>query len=211
MRKKLLLCGCFLLSGLAPNLLSAQSEEAQQLILNVEKLTQLKAILKNLYHGYEIVSKGYNTIRELTRGNFDLHRSFLDGLLEISPEVRKYKRVGDIISCQTLIVREQKRAYSHFKAEANLTISEIGYVRKVSQDLLARSLKDTEDLLVIVTAGKLRMSDDERLAAIDKIYQSISQKLSFLKAFNNRAAVLALQRAKESNDVRTTKEVLGIK
>jgi outer membrane lipoprotein-sorting protein len=38
----------------------SQSQEAQQLLLNVEKLAQLKQILKDLYKGYEIVSKGYN-------------------------------------------------------------------------------------------------------------------------------------------------------
>src|SRR5687768_8120768 len=131
MKRKLLLCGWFLLSGLAPNFLYAQSEEAQQLILNVEKLTQLKAILKNLYNGYDIISKGYNTIRELTRGNFDLHKTFLDGLLQISPEVRKYRRVGDIIRLQTFIVKEQKQAYSRFKSEENITSLELSYVKRV--------------------------------------------------------------------------------
>src|ERR1700730_18790216 len=83
-----------------PNIVKAQTQEAQQLLLNWEKLTQLKSVLKNMYEGYRIVSKGYNTIKDISQGNFTLHQVFLDGLLEVSPAVRKYKRVFDIINYQ---------------------------------------------------------------------------------------------------------------
>ena len=62
----------------------SQTDEAQQLLLNVEKLAQLKQILKDMYKGYEIVSKGYNTIKNISEGNFDLHKVFLDGLMQVS-------------------------------------------------------------------------------------------------------------------------------
>jgi hypothetical protein len=85
----------------------AQSTETQQLLLNVEKLAQLKKILSNMKKGYEIVSSGYNTIKDIFKGNFNLHDAFLNALLQVSPTVRKYKRVADIIPCQSEIVKEQ--------------------------------------------------------------------------------------------------------
>ena len=60
------------------NALYAQSTEAQQLLLNVEKLAQLKKILSNMKKGYEIVSSGYNTIKDISKGNFNLHDEFLN-------------------------------------------------------------------------------------------------------------------------------------
>ena len=45
----------------------AQSTEIQQLLLNVEKLAQLKKILSNMKKGYEIVSNGYNTIKDISK------------------------------------------------------------------------------------------------------------------------------------------------
>src|SRR5882672_6143961 len=82
-----------------------QSQEAQQLLLNWEKLTQLKKILNDMYSGYKIVYKGYTTIKDISEGSFTLHKDFLDGLLQVSPAVRKYKRVTDIISYQLKIVK----------------------------------------------------------------------------------------------------------
>ena len=68
----------------------SQSQEAQQLLLNWEKLTQFKKILKDMYAGYKIVYKGYTTIKDISEGNFDLHRDFLDGLLQVSPTEEFY-------------------------------------------------------------------------------------------------------------------------
>ena len=63
----------------------AQSTEIQQLLLNVEKLAQLKKILGNMKKGYEIISTGYNTIKDISKGNFNLHEAFLDALMQVSP------------------------------------------------------------------------------------------------------------------------------
>jgi hypothetical protein len=60
---------------------------------------------------------------------------------------------------------------------------------------------------MIITASKLRMSDAERLDAIDDIDQSVLDKLGFLRQFNNRTSILALQRAKEENDVKVVKHL----
>src|SRR5438552_2102449 len=89
---------------------NAQSYETQQLLLDVQKLAQLKQILKDMKTGYEIVSKGYSSIRDISQGNFNLHQVFLDGLLQVSPVVKNYKRVADIVSYQLRMVKEYKAA-----------------------------------------------------------------------------------------------------
>src|SRR5665647_1337454 len=107
----------------------AQSAELQQLILNIEKLAQLRKILKNIYQGYEIVSKGYNTIKDISKGTFSIHEGFLDGLMQISPSVRKYKRIADIISLQIQLVQEYKSALKRFQSSNLFNANEIGYIR----------------------------------------------------------------------------------
>src|ERR1700687_3385242 len=93
-----------------------QSQEAQQLLLDVEKLAQLKNILTDLKKGYEIVSGGYNAIKNISEGNFNLHAVFLNSLLEISPTVKKYKRIVDIVSTQLKIVSGYKTALRQLRA-----------------------------------------------------------------------------------------------
>ena len=189
---------------------SAQSAEAQQLMLNVQKLAQLKKILSNMKKGYEIVSNAYNTIKDISKGNFNLHDAFLNALLQVSPTVKKYKRVADIISCQSQIVKEYKSAFNRFKASNLFNISETNYMEEVYRNLFNKSLQDLNELTIVITAGKLRMSDDERIAAIDRIYNEISDKLVFLRSFNNEGNILAIQRGREMVDTKVSQKLNGL-
>ena len=195
---------------LAPSNIMAQSTEIQQLLLNVEKLAQLKKILNNMYQGYQIVSKGYNTIKDISKGNFNLHQVFIDGLMEVSPLVRKYKKIADIISSQAQLVKEYKTAFSRFKTSSLFNATEIKYMSNVYDNLFNKSLQNLNELAMIITAGKLRMSDDERINAIDKIYQDIGDKLIFLRTFNKENNMLAIQRGRETVDTKVSKKLNGL-
>lgn len=195
---------------ISSNALFAQSTEAQQLLLNVEKLAQLKKILSNMKKGYEIVSTGYNTIKDISKGNFNLHDAFLNALLQVSPTVRKYKRVADIITCQSQIVKEYRSAFNRFKSTNLFNSSEITYMEDVYKNLFNKSLQNLDELSIVITAGKLRMSDDERIAAIDRIYEDISDKLVFLRGFNNESSVLAVQRGRELVDTKLSEKLNGL-
>jgi hypothetical protein len=189
----------------------SQAQEAQQLLLNWEKLTQLKKILNEMYTGYKIVYKGYTTIKDISEGNFNLHKDFLDGLLEVSPAVRKYKRVSDIINYQIKIVKEYKAAFNQFRRDKNFSLEEIDYLGKVYSNLFNQSLKTLDELTMIITAGSLRMSDDERLQAIDRIYNEVVLQFSFLQDFNNSTAVLSVQREKDIQDIEISRKLYDIK
>jgi hypothetical protein len=190
--------------------ISAQSAEAQQLLLNVEKLAQLKEILANLKKGYVIVSTGYNTIRDISEGNLYLHKSFLDNLLAVSPVVKKYRKVREIITFQVSIVNEYKSAYTRFRRNGNFNAQELNYLHKVYANLFNLSVKNLDALITIITANKLRMSDDDRLKAIDRIYDEMQDKLLFVRDFNNNTAILAIQRAREKKDVKRLGNIYGI-
>ena len=205
----LVLCLSVLLIG--PSQARAQSQEAQQLILNVIKLAQLKKILNDLYQGYEIVSKGYGAIKGISESNFNLHKTFLDGLLAVNPEIAKYRRVTDIARYQLSIVKEYKSAYSSFSQSGNFSGEELEYMARVYSNLFNKSLQNLEALLMVITAGKLRMSDDERLTAIDRIFNSMEDQLSFLRSFNTQAKLLGIQRKREQYDVNTSKQLYNLK
>ncbi|KQW99481.1 hypothetical protein [Flavobacterium sp. Root420] len=199
--KKTLILTVIILLSLIPVPIRGQGQEIQQLILNIEKLTQFRQILSDMKKGYQILSGGYKTVKDMAEGNFSLHKAFLDALLQVSPVVRNYKRVGDIISLQILLVRESKTALDGFAKSNRFTQKELGYLERVYGNLLKQSLANLDELTLIVTADRLRMSDDERLAAIDRIYADMQDKVLFLQNFNDQSNMLALQRSKETNDV----------
>lgn len=187
-----------------------QSDEIQQLLLNWEKLQQFEEILNNMYVGYKILDKGYTTIKNISEGNYSLHQLFLDGLMAVNPSVRNYKRIPYIIDYQKLLIKEYKNAYGRFKQDKNFSPQEIEYMANVYNFLFQASLRNIDDLVMIITATKLRMSDDERMRAIDRIFYDMQSKVIFLRGFNNSTQLLAIQRARAANDVRTINHIYGL-
>ncbi|MFA6084229.1 TerB family tellurite resistance protein [Mucilaginibacter sp.] len=196
---------CFMLCAFSFQPSKAQDQDMMQLIFDIEKLTQFKAILSDMQQGYSILTQGYQQVKNLSQGNFNLHSVFLDGLLQVNPEVAKYARVADIIADEASILSEYKKAYRQFQGSGSFSSGELDYLARVYALLTSAALNDVNDLANILTASKLRMSDDERLSAIDRIYASSNDKLSFLRDFNRRAHVLLLQRQQERNEVNNLK------
>lgn len=178
-----------------------QSQEAQQLILNVEKLSQMKNILSDMKRGYQVVSEGYKAVSGIAKGNFSLHQVFLDGLMLVSPQVKKYRRVADIISAQKHLVTEYKSAFNHFKSSGTFSLAELDYLGAVYTELLSASLNNLDELAMVITSSSLRMSDEQRLSAIDRIFLEVEDKLLFLRDFNKNSLQLSAQREREKMDV----------
>ena len=186
----------------------AQDQEIQQLLLDVEKLSQFKRILSDMKTGYHVVMKGYTAVRDISKGNFNLHKAFLDGLLAVSPTVRKYKKISATIQLQLRIVHEFQ-SYSHrFSAAGTFSPDEILYMGRIYNNLLDQSLENISDLTTVVTAGRVRMTDAERLAQIDRIYQDTLDKLLFLRSFNNQNAILMLQRIKGREEIGDMQKII---
>ena len=209
--KKMLFSFIIAFMGIAPMKLTAQTTEVVQLLLNVEKLAQLKSILSDLKKGYDIVHTGYSTIKDLSQGNFSLHKTFLDALMEASPTVKNYYKVGKIIEYEILLVKESKKAMGRFQSSNMLKPSEISYLSSVYGNLLNLSLRNLDELANVVTSGKLRMDDEERLKAIDGIYLEMEDKLAFLKNFNTNTTILAVQRMKERREMERLQGIYNLK
>lgn len=209
--KRILITILFFFTLFSVKQVKAQEEELQQLILNLQKLNQFRAILTNMYKGYQILTKGYNTIKDLAEGNFKLHQIFLDGLLEASPTVKKYKHVGDIITLQLQLVKEYKNSFRQFLSAGVFNTGEIQYLQDVYQNLVDRSLKNLDELLMIITSGQLRMNDAERLNAIDRIYADMQDKIQFLRYFNDKTTLVIIQKKKGLKDVDDLSRLFGIK
>jgi hypothetical protein len=203
----LILTGGITASAYKANAQVSTAQDVQQLVLDIEKLTQFKAILTDMKTGYTLLTQGYNQVKDISQGNFNIHSAFLNSLMEVSPEVRKYGRIADIIEEQASIVSEYKSTLRQANSGGHFNASELIYMNRVFSQLLTQSLNNLTTLANVITAGNLRMSDAERLQTIDHIYSDTQNKLVFLRSFDNQVAILSLQREKAKNDVNTLQKL----
>jgi hypothetical protein len=186
------------------------SDDIQQLLLDVEKLSQLKQILTEMYQEYTMLYNGYEKIKGLSQGTFSLHKVFLDGLLQVSPAVSSYTKVADIISKEANLIRDYQAASSHFRQSGLFTSQELDGFTVFYESVVQRAEKDIAELTMVITGGTLRMSDGERLSAIDRIDGDVTGQLSMLHGYNNGAALQEAQRAQAAGDIGAVRGLYGI-
>jgi hypothetical protein len=114
------------------------------------------------------------------------------------------------VNAESSIVTEYKASYGRAVAGGHFTAAELRYVSNVYNAFFTKSLNCVNELSMIMTPGELRMSDAERLRAIDGIYTDISGQLGMLRTFDMDISVQDIQRAKESGDIGAIKSIYGI-
>lgn len=159
----------------------------------LQQIAALEVYAGYLKKGYKIVDGGLSTIRDITHGEFNLHNAFISSLKQVSPAIRKDARIAEIIALQVSIMK----AFASIKGNTFLSAENLGYVALVADGLIAACYDDLEELLLVITAGKLEMKDDERLSRLDKVYESMLDKSAFTQDFIGNTMQLIRQRQSE--------------
>lgn len=154
--------------------LKAQDQEIQQLLLNVQKLEQLKDLLVQMKDKYQIIQQGYQQVKSVTEGNFRLHEVFLDRLYRVSPEVKKYYRIAEIVQMQLDLVSYTRQS---IQSHSGNDFADLLYLKDVFTRLNGMGLRNLEELMLLLSDNQLQMDDAERLSAVDRIHQDMKRIL----------------------------------
>ena len=186
-----------------------------------QKETQRKYLLQQIaalqvYFGYVskgniIAKKGLNLIQDIKHGDFNLHNNYFTSLLTVNPKIKRYTKVAAIIALQISITKQTAKTIKDCKNNRQLTTAELEYLQHVFTALLDDGVQCLDKLFNLITNGQLSMKDDERIAAIDKIYADMLDKQVFTQSFGNEATGLCLQRYRDLKDVIISKKLNGLK
>ncbi|MGI8949949.1 MAG: hypothetical protein ACR2FN_00040 [Chitinophagaceae bacterium] len=186
-----------------------QQKKTQKKYL-LQQIAALQVYLDYAKKGYDIVSKGLNTIYDIKDGEFNLHETFFNSLKSVNPKIKNAVEVAEIISIQISIVNHFKAAIKMYNGSNQFNNSELNYINNVYSSLIVESLKDIDQLMEVITDDKLEMTDDERINQINNIYSDMCDKNQFTQSFTNGASLLAQQRARDQNDATVSKELYGL-
>jgi hypothetical protein len=140
----------------------------------------------------------------------DLYSEYYQELSQVKQVIADYDKVKQIISLQTSIISEYNSAYAKFKQDTHFTSSEITYMYNVYSGILDESLKNVDQVLLVVNAFVTQMSDAGRMNIINNAAANMQKNYNDLKQFNNQNILLSLQRAADNNDLQTIKNLYGL-
>ena len=139
-----------------------------------------------------------------------LYKDYYEELQKVKAIISYYKRIKEITEKQVRLVEEYKRAWGLFKQDKHFSAEELSYMSRVYSGILDESVKNLDQIFVVINSFQTQMSDAKRLEIINAAADRIDANYDDLKTFNQQGIVISLQRAKSQNDVDVVKKRYGI-
>lgn len=180
--------------------------------LRIQKLQNKTIWLQNAQKQVEnVLSKlKLDEISDWTKKQKDLYKGYYEELAKVKSIITYYQRIKDITKKQTKLVQEYERAWNLFKQDTHFKDNEIQYMERVYSGILEESLKNMDQIFLILDSFSTQMSDLKRLEIINEAADQIDGNYDDLRLFNQQNVMLSLQRAKTEADVNQVKQFYGI-
>lgn len=149
-------------------------------------------------------------ISDWTSRQRELYAGYYDELVRVKSVIATYKRVRELIGTQAAIVQEYQWARGLFKQDSHFSADDLDHMEQVYEGILKESIKNLDQVFLVVNSFKTQMSDAARLAMIEGAAGKIDQNFSDLRAFNDQNISLSLQRSKSETETNTLKELYGL-
>ena len=180
--------------------------------LRIQRLQNKTIWLQNAQKQVEnVLSKlKLDEISDWTQKQKDLYKGYYEELAKVKSIITYYQRIKEITKKQTQLVQEYERAWNLFKQDTHFKDSEIQYMERVYTGILEESVKNIDQIFLILDSFATQMSDLKRLEIINKAADQIDGNYDDLTMFNQQNILLSLQRAKTEADVKQVKQFYGI-
>lgn len=139
-----------------------------------------------------------------------LYSDYYDELWKVKNLISYYHRIREISDRQLQLVAEYKKAWGLFKQDKNFTIDELSYMRQVYNGIIDESVKNLDQIFLVINSFGTQMSDAKRLEIINNAYNQGEGNYTDLKTFNRQNVIMSLQRAKSKNDISVIKALYGL-
>jgi hypothetical protein len=149
-------------------------------------------------------------IAEWTEKHRKLYKEYYDELWKVKNAIASYQRVKQILERQKELVAEYKRVWEIIRSDDHFTKNELDYMYLVYSGIMKASVRNLNQILVVINSFKTQMSDGKRLEIINRCGEAIEQNYFDLKEFNNQNIQLSIGRAKDAHEVETVRQLYGL-
>lgn len=139
-----------------------------------------------------------------------LYKDYFDELHKVKAAISTYKRVRMILDRQKQMIQECNFMRAMISQDNHFTREEIEFMLRVYAGIIDESIYNLDQLLLVVNAFKVQLSDGKRLELINKAGDGIDKTYADLKQFNTQNVQLSLNRAKDAHEVESVKKLYGL-
>ena len=139
-----------------------------------------------------------------------LYQDYFEELSKVKAAISYYHVVKEILQRQTQMVSEYKQAWQIFSQDKNFSTGELESMQRTYSGMLEESLKNIDQLTLVINAFTTQMSDAARLKIINEVSDKSEETLSDLKEYNRQNKMILVERAAEKGEIDKLKKLHGL-
>jgi hypothetical protein len=139
-----------------------------------------------------------------------LHETWYNSLLAVSPGVRSYRRVKEIYDTQSAMIQHYNSALSILQRQG-LTAQQTYNAGEVYSQILLENIGLMSELVGVVSANNAKMTDPERLEFINNIADRMQQQRNLMDYYTSRCRVIAQRQMQAVIDEKSVLALMGEK
>lgn len=149
-------------------------------------------------------------ISDWTERQKELYSKYYTDLWKVKAAISYYQRIKDITAKQIFLVEQYKKAWSMAQQDKNFTAKEISYMYNVYSGILNESVKNLDQILLVINSFKTQMTDAQRLVLINEAANRIDENYADLVQFNSQNILMSIQRSKGQKEVQDVQKLYGL-
>jgi hypothetical protein len=149
-------------------------------------------------------------IAEWTEKHRKLYKDYYEELWKVKNTIAMYQRVRQVMDQQVRIVDEYKRCWNIVQNDEHFTDDEREYMARIYSGIMDESVKNLDQILIVINSFKTQMTDGKRLEIIEQAALEIDQNYFDLKQFNTQNMLLSINRAKDDQEIEVVKKLYGL-
>jgi hypothetical protein len=206
----------FIFTSLCTHALKAQStggffsQQSSKEKTMLQQIASLESQLHTIKTGYNISQNGLNAMHDLKGGTLSLNEAYFTSLSQVSSAVKNNPKVQGTIDLQRQTITVFNKEIAWQNQQKQLTPLELAYIKSVYDNLLKKSQEDLDELNMVITPGKMQLTDHERLNRIDKLYEAMQEKYAFTCSFTKNCHTVATGRQGKKRDDQQMKQLYGV-
>ena len=218
--KKLLVCLSLVLLGMAASaqypILDVIKAGIKKAIIAVDlKIQRLQTKTIWLQNAQKVIENAMSKLKldQITgwvQKQKDLYQDYFDELWKVKDVLTLYHRIKEITQQEVSLVKQYHSAWKGVQQDGHFTAKELLYIGQVYTGILTESVKNLDQVALVINPFTTQMTDAKRLDIINKAADGMQQNYDDLEQFNSRNIGISLQRSRDENDINVVKQLYGL-
>jgi hypothetical protein len=149
-------------------------------------------------------------IANWTQQQKDLYSNYFSELWKVKTVISDFKAILDIINEQKQLVNEYQQAYNAIQQDKHFSPQEVQYIYNVFTGIVSESLKNVDEITLVIESFSVQMSDADRMKLIKHASAAIQTQIADMRGFIDHNVQVSMQRSANQTELNTIKQLYGI-